>query len=68
MANARSLSHFNCGQSLILSSLAILAAFRWVLEFLVAKKALFASGPDEILRAVDASDGRVLEFRGFVAI
>lgn len=53
------------GKPFILGFLAALAAFRRVLEVLVAKELLFTGGPDKILAAVDTMNLCVLWFRRF---
>ncbi len=46
----------------ILGSLALLTAFRRVLEVFIPKEGLFSSRPDKIVFAVDTGDRHVGEF------
>lgn len=53
----------------ILGSLTFFAAFGWIDKILVAKKHLFAGGPDKAVLTIDAGNRNVLKFaRNFTLI
>ena len=49
------------GEPFVFRLLAVLAAFGWIFELLVAEERLFTGAPHEIFGAVDAQYGRVLK-------